>query len=283
MGRALANFGLALTNFWSHHVMPDVPTLTIVTPSFQQARYLERTIRSVLDQNYPKLEYIIMDGGSTDGSIEIIKKYQDRLAYWQSQKDNGQSDAINQGLARATGEIVGWLNSDDVFAPGALRTIGRYYHQHPECEFLYGHCDLIDAEDCVIRRLFAVPTNAYELLNFNRNLFGQPGTTWKRSLQERIGLLDPTLHYAMDCDFWLKASRATRLHFVPRHLASLRVHEQAKSTDANEQRFIAEHRKLDERYGANEQNRSLRAKLFRIQRAARILRQPANWPRILSR
>jgi glycosyltransferase involved in cell wall biosynthesis len=257
----------------------ELPSITLVTPSYQQARYLERTILSVLGQRYPRLEYLVMDGGSTDGSVEILKKYTDRCT-WTSEKDEGQSDAINKGLLKATGEIVGWLNSDDTLAPGALERIGRYYRDHPDAEFLYGHTDLIDADDRVTRRLFAVPTNAWELIHYNRNLFSQPGTTWRRRLQDRIGVLDHSLHCTMDCDFYIRAAQATRLHFIPWHLANLRIHGETKSL-TRRAAFDQEHQILHQRYGKEEKG-SLAAKIFRLRRNARILLTPSNWARIVA-
>jgi glycosyltransferase involved in cell wall biosynthesis len=256
----------------------DLPSITIVTPSFQQVRYLERTIQSVLGQDYPNLEYLVMDGGSTDGSVEILKRYEGRCV-WTSEKDAGQSDAVNKGLARAKGEIVGWLNSDDTLAPGALLRIGGYYRDHPDAEFLYGHVNLIDADDRILTRLFAVPTNSDELIRFNRNLFSQPGTTWRRRLQERIGTLDPSLHMTMDCDFYIRAAKATRLHFIPHHLANLRIHGESK-TSTRDAVFKKEHQILDERY-AKELNGSRAQQLFQVRRKLRILSNPANWKRLV--
>ena len=117
--------------------MPDKPKVSIITPSFNQARFLEQTMRSVLEQDYPNIEYIVIDGGSSDGSLEIIQKYADRLAYWQSQKDKGQTDAINQGFARANGEILAWLNSDDILYPGAVTAAVKQLLEHPEVGMVY--------------------------------------------------------------------------------------------------------------------------------------------------
>jgi glycosyltransferase involved in cell wall biosynthesis len=258
-----------------------LPKITIITPSYQQASFLERTIRSVLDQNYPFLEYMVIDGASTDGSVGVIKRFEDRIAWWVSEKDNGQSDAINKGLARATGDIVGWINSDDTMAPGSLHAIGSYYAAHPDCEFLYGHTNLIDADDRVIRRLIAVPANAHDLITYNRNLFSQPGTTWKRSLMEKTGPLDQSLHYTMDCDFYIRAAKVARLHMIPRHLANLRIHGQTKSNTMRD-KMDAEQHLLDSRYGT-EIRSGPKAKLFNLRRRLRILARPSNWSRLLGR
>ncbi len=124
----------------------SLPRVSIVTPSFNQAAFLEETIQSVLSQDYPNLEYIIIDGGSTDGSVEIIKKYADKLAYWVSEKDTGQADAINKGLIRVTGEIVAWLNSDDIYLPGTIRAAVEALQAHPDCGLVYGDVLSVDAK-----------------------------------------------------------------------------------------------------------------------------------------
>ena len=136
-----------------------LPKVSIVTPSFNQASFLEQTLRSVLEQDYPNLEYIVIDGGSTDGSVEIINKYADQLAYWQSQPDQGQTDAINQGFAHATGEILAWLNSDDLLLPGAVSAAVRALEEHPEAAMVYGDALLINAQGKTIGKFPAAQTD----------------------------------------------------------------------------------------------------------------------------
>lgn len=249
-----------------------LPRIAVITPSFNQVRFLERTIQSVLDQNYPELEYIIVDGGSTDGSVDLIRKYSDRLSWWVSEEDAGQSAAINKGLRRATGEILGWLNSDDTLASGALHAIAAAYSRRPDVELLYGHTCQIDENDVVTRRLCAVPTNAGELMRYNANIFSQPGTTWRRQLQERIGLLDESLHCAMDADYWIRAAKAGVLGFEPRHFGNLRVYGETK-TATRAERFRVEYAMLAERYGATPVAGWQRLQ-FRLRRLGRIAFSP---------
>jgi glycosyltransferase involved in cell wall biosynthesis len=248
------------------------PKISIVTPSYQQCRYLERTLESVHSQQYRNLEHIVIDGGSTDGSVEVIRNYESRLTFWCSEKDKGQSDAINRGLRMATGDVLGWLNSDDTLAPNALHRIGKYYATHPEADLLYGHTHVIDADDRVMRRLVAIPTNAHELIRFTRDVWSQPGTTWRRRLQERIGVLDETLHFAMDGDFWIRAALNGTIRFVPEHFGNLRWHEQTKTSSARE-KFIADHRELDRRYGAMRRD-PLNQIAWKLRRWSRIARSP---------
>ena len=139
--------------------MTDLPLVSIVTPSYNQAAFLEETIRSVLEQDYPRVEYIIIDGGSTDGSAEIIQRYADRLAYWVSERDRGQTDAINKGFARATGSILAWLNSDDTYQPGALREAVDYLLAHPDVGMVYGDGNFIDEHGKVIGRFPSAQTD----------------------------------------------------------------------------------------------------------------------------
>ena len=252
-----------------------MPRITIVTPSYQQASFLERTIESVLSQGYPNLEYMIFDGGSTDGSVEIIKRYANKLACWDSEPDGGQSAAINKGLRQASGEILGWLNSDDTLAKRSLWKIGEFYARHPEVDLLYGHTHVIDADDRVLRRLISVPTCAKELIHYTRDIWSQPGTTWRRRLQERIGLLDESLHYAMDGDFWIRAAMNGRICCFPTHLANLRKHSLTKSRTA-EGKFREEHRELDSRYGPMIRQ-GFAFWMFSFRRKARIILQPRNW------
>lgn len=248
---------------------PDgLPSITIVTPSYNQAAFLERTLRSVHEQNYPKIEHLVVDGGSTDGSVDIIRRYQDRLAWWVSEKDRGQSHAINKGLTRATGDVVGWLNSDDTLAPGALLRIGRIYAACPDVDLVYGNTCLIDADDRVLRRAVSFQVGRRALIRLNRNIWCQPGTTWRRALQDRIGVLDESLHFAMDGDLWIRAARAGRILFAPFHLGNLRLHGQTKSSTQFD-KFARDQQELDRRYGREWRNVWGRA-AFRLLKAARI-------------
>lgn len=221
------------------------PSITIVTPSFNQARFLEETLKSVHSQGYPALEHIVIDGGSTDGSVEIIKQYAARLAYWCSESDRGQCHAINKGLARATGEIVGWLNSDDTFEPGALETIARHFAEHPEWGCITGGAFAIDAAGRYLDHNSHVPLDeprsprsirlcpkprGSECFSFwTRDWFPQPATFWRRSVWEATGPLQEDLHYSMDYELWRRIARVTEIHSVPDVLANCRYHSDCKT------------------------------------------------------
>ncbi len=206
-----------------------LPKISVITPSFNQAPFLEETIQSVLSQGYPDLEYIVMDGGSTDGSTEIIRKYADRLADWKSAKDGGQADAIRTGFASAAGEILCWLNSDDTIAPGTLRTVGEFFAVHPDVDLVYGDLNLVDAEG---KRLYtARPLLRLGILVYENAFIPQQAMFWCHSLYERVGGIDPGLRFAMDFDlvirFLLAGATARKL---PGTLANYRWHPAAKSS-----------------------------------------------------
>lgn len=202
---------------------------------------------SVLNQNYPNLEYIIIDGGSTDGSIEIIKRYANRLSYWISESDRGQSHALNKGFERATGEIIGWLNSDDLYCPGSLARVAKAYQTYPADEAWYGGLYLVDDEDRVLNALWPLdPDPAYTV--FVALDIHQQALFWRRDLMARVGMLDESLHFAMDWDFIIRLLQAGRLRRIRHHLGSLRLHEETKTAN---QAAIGERDKqvLWERYG----------------------------------
>jgi glycosyltransferase involved in cell wall biosynthesis len=206
-----------------------LPKISVVTPSFNQAPFLEETIQSVLSQGYPDLEYIVMDGGSTDGSTEIIGKYADRLTDWKSAKDGGQADAIRTGFARATGEILCWLNSDDTIAPGTLRRIGEFFAANPDVDLVYGDLNLINAEG---KRLYtARPLLRLGILVYENAFIPQQAMFWRRSLYERVGGIDPRLHFAMDFDLVIRFLLAgAGVRKLPGVLANYRWHPAAKSS-----------------------------------------------------
>jgi len=221
----------------------ELPRITIVTPSFNQAAFLERTIRSVLDQGYPNLEYIIVDGGSTDGSVEIIRKYADRLAYWVSEPDRGQSHAINKGLQRATGDWVGWQNSDDVYFPGAFAQLAKAARRWPSAGLIIGDMQLIDEQDELIRDLRYVRPTYASLLAEGMVLTNQ-AAFWRCVLHERIGWLDEALHYGFDYEWFLRVLQASdHARHVPRFWGALRYHDATK-TSSSQSKFAEEYRAL---------------------------------------
>lgn len=207
-----------------------LPSISIVTPSFNHAIFLERTIKSVLEQKYPDLEHIIQDGNSKDNTQEIIKKYEDELKYWESVKDNGQSNAINLGFRHATGEIMAYLNSDDLLLPGALNYIGQYFAKHPEVDVVYGHRVLIDELDREIGR-WVLPTHDEEILSW-ADYIPQETLFWRRSIWEKVGgKIDESFRFAMDWDLILRF-RDANAKFVrlPRFLGAFRVHANQKTS-----------------------------------------------------
>ncbi len=210
-----------------------LPRVTVVTPSFNQARYLEETIRSVLGQDYPNLEYIIVDGGSNDGSVEIIRRYAGRLAWWVSEKDSGQTDAVNKGFARATGEILAWLNSDDTYQPGAVREAVEVFQQHPEAGLVYGQANYINELGRVIGRFPAARTD-YRRLRRGYVHIPQQAAFFRADLWRKVGPLDPTFFFAMDYDLWVRLAAEAPLVYVERVWANFRLHADAKTIFADD-------------------------------------------------
>lgn len=201
--------------------------ISIVTPSYNQVAYLEHTIRSVLGQDYPDLEYWIMDGASTDGSIDIIRKYEPHLAGWVSEKDQGQADAINKGLRRASGEIVAWLNSDDMYAPGALAQAARFLHENPEVGMVYGDAVSFDQDGYPLNDLVSGDWGLVGLVAFN--IICQPAVFMRRSSIEAAGYLDENYHMMLDHHLWLRIAQNAPIRHVPQVWAYARHHSQAKN------------------------------------------------------
>ena len=210
-----------------------LPKVSIVTPSFNQAPFLEQALRSVLEQDYPNLEYIVIDGGSSDGSLEIIHKYADRLAYWQSQPDQGQTDAINQGFARASGEILAWLNSDDLLLPGAVSAAVRALQAHHEAAMVYGDALLINAEGKTIGKFPAAQTD-YRKLRRGYVHIPQQASFFRADLWQQVAPLDVSFYFAMDYDLWVRLAALAPLVYVPELWAAFRLHGAGKSIAADD-------------------------------------------------
>jgi len=201
--------------------------ISVVTPSFNQGDYLERTILSVVSQNYPDIEYLIMDGGSTDQSVDIIKKHQRNIDHWVSEKDGGQTDAVNKGFALATGEILGWLNSDDIYYPQTLTTVANYFGSHPECDVIYGMADYIDAHDKVISEY---PTRRWNYRELKSWCFiCQPSVFIRKTVFEKHGPLDATLNFCMDYEYWLRCGEEKSFVYLREKLAASRLYSENKT------------------------------------------------------
>jgi len=205
--------------------------VSVVTPSFNQARFLEFTLQSVLGQNYSPLEYIVVDGGSTDGSLDIIRKYESRLAWWISESDLGQADAINKGFGKANGDILAWLNSDDTYLPGAIEEAVHFFEGHPEVGMVYGSAHYIDGDGRVVADYPAGPTN-YRRLRQGVTTIPQQAMFFRASAWRMVGPLDPTFFYAMDYDLWVRLSEVTPIAYYPRFWANFRLHPDSKSLTA---------------------------------------------------
>lgn len=205
------------------------PKITVITPSFNQVNFLERTILSVLNQNYPNLEYIIIDGGSMDGSVELIRKYEKFLAYWVSEKDDGQSQAINKGLRRATGEWVAWQNSDDIFYPGTFSSLAEAVKNNSQSILFVGNMNLIDEHDKIINNLkYVTPT--YKSLLAEGMVLTNQAAFWRRDLHEKIGYLNENLHYGFDFEWFLRVLLTGRATHVNQTWGGLRMHLQTKTS-----------------------------------------------------
>jgi len=238
---------------------PIWPRITVITPSYQQADFLQATIASVLDQDYPNLQYGVVDGASTDGSDAIIERYRDRLDFAIIEPDDGQTHAINKGMRRADGDILCYLNSDDTLMPGALRTVGAYFREHPECQWLMGDCVFIDAGGALCRdpefgheRMVAteVDSLAHALIRDERFCMPQPSIFWRRGLTDRLGLFDETLQYTFDYEMWCRfLADGQQLHVIHDALSTYRLHETSK-TCALRHRMLRDHITVESRYAS---------------------------------
>jgi len=206
-----------------------LPKISIVTPSYNQGQFLEETIQSVLSQDYPHLEYFVFDGGSTDNSVDIIKKYEDQLACWVSEPDRGQSDAINKGFRRATGEIVTWLCSDDTYFPEALKSAGAFFSKHPEVDVVYGDVAAIDAKSQIFAAIRSLNFSLLGLLSRIGSI-PQPASFFRHKILDQVGFLDEKIDYCMDYEFYLRTAIAGfKFQRIPKTLATYRYHSASKT------------------------------------------------------
>jgi glycosyltransferase involved in cell wall biosynthesis len=207
--------------------MREQPLVSIITPSYNQAKYLEQTITSVLEQDYPLIEYLVVDGNSTDGSQEIIKKYVSRITWWVSEPDQGQAEAINKGLKRAKGEIVAWLNSDDYYLPGAVNRAVAAFQTQPSTSIVYGDVLAVDADGHQMNKLHYRQWELIDLMKFN--IIGQPSVFIRREILDKIGFLDSSLQYLLDHQLWLRLAQQAPMLYLPETLSAARFHSQSKN------------------------------------------------------
>lgn len=240
----LRNCVFRKTIHWSNHW----PRISVITPSYNQAQFIEETIQSILFQGYPNLEYIIIDGGSQDESVQIIKKYEKHLSYWHSKKDKGQADAINQGMRLATGEVVCWLNSDDLYLPGTLLEIGRHFMGKTNTASLaYGSALTMwqEKEDLNGSARVARPFDR-EVLTYSDYIV-QPSSFWTQKLWSEVGELNSEYHYVLDWDWFIRASKIIDFTYIPRFLSVYRLHLKHKTGSGGKLR-INEINEIIERY-----------------------------------
>jgi glycosyltransferase involved in cell wall biosynthesis len=265
--------------------MPTLPVITVVTPSFNQARFIERTIKSVLGQGYPALEYIVVDGGSTDGSVSIIRKYASALKWWCTEPDEGQADAIAKGFARTTGDVLCWLNSDDVLLPGALRAISRFFAENPAAEVVNGAAYYIDEDDRPLRGLSqctytrGVRASARRFRFYGQDGVYQMATFWRRSAYASVGGLR-NLKFAMDLDLFVRLSARQRFHVIPKYLACFRSHGASKSKTMEDVRR-SEVEMIRRDYGVRESHLVTRAAFYGWFRAMSLCRKSLLQTRVL--
>lgn len=214
--------------------MTTLPGISVVVPSFNQAKYLELTLRSILDQNYPGLELIVIDGGSKDGSVDIIRKYEKHMKFWCSEPDGGQTQGIIKGFSHATGNILCFLNSDDLFETGVLHDVGAYFSRHPDVDAVYGDALWIDAEGIPLRSQKEIPFNRFIWL-YSYNYVPGMSMFWRRTIYDRVGGLNQNFQLAFDADLWIRFSDQGHIRHVARQWSRMRFYPEQKNQRFREQ------------------------------------------------
>jgi glycosyltransferase involved in cell wall biosynthesis len=204
------------------------PKITVVTPSFNQAPFLEATLLSIRAQQYPNLEHIVIDGGSTDGSVDILRRYASDFTYWVSEPDGGHVQGLIKGFSRATGDILCWLNSDDLFCPGALHSVAAFFASNREARAAYGDSEWIDINGNPIKPKKEHSFNRF-VWTYCYNFIPQPSTFWRRDLYEQVGGLDVHFQLAFDADLWIRFADVTRLWHIPRQLSCMRFYPEQRN------------------------------------------------------
>ncbi len=210
----------------------EYPSISVIVPSYNQGQFIEETLISIVNQQYPNLELLVLDGGSTDNTVEVIEKYANHITYWHSQKDNGQADAINQGIRSSSGQIVCWLNSDDMYLPGTLLDIGKRFRGfEDQCHLVYGDCFLL-YEDAQKQQSGGVkpaqPFDAFTLTYYDYMI--QPSSFWTRKLWDQVGDLNSGYHFVLDWDWFIRASQITQFEYVSRYYSIYRMHSSHKTS-----------------------------------------------------
>jgi glycosyltransferase involved in cell wall biosynthesis len=232
------------------------PRVSIVTPSLNQGNFIERTITSVLSQGYPNLELLVIDGGSTDQTLSILQKYTKQI-FWISEPDKGQTDALNKGLKMVSGEIIAYLNADDVLFPGALEFVVDAFEKYPEAQWVTGRCRNINEDDEIVRSLIYhyknwwLHFNNYQILLMT-NYIAQPATFWRRSMLDHCGYFDDTLSYVMDYEYWLRMWAISPPIVINQDLAGFRIQRMSKTTSVGHtQEYIKEEQRIIAQYSTN--------------------------------
>jgi glycosyltransferase involved in cell wall biosynthesis len=214
----------------------DLPKITIITPSYNQGQYIEDTILSILNQDYPNLEYIIIDGGSTDNTVATIKKYAERIHYWVSEKDSGQSNAINKGFKIASGDIINWINSDDQLMPGALAAVAKRFQENPHAMMIHGRIEYFGETTPYYSRNLSVKD--IETRYASHICMPQPATFYRKQLLDEQGLLDESLHFSMDTDLFIRAGLHYKIVQVEDVFSRFRLHATSKSVSVFNKKFL---------------------------------------------
>ncbi len=231
---------------------------SVIIPSYNQAEYLEETILSIINQTYTNYDIYILDGGSTDNSVEIIKKYEKYLKYWHSKKDKGQSDAINQGLEMCDGDIIAWINSDDTYLNNTFKIVADYFSSHESCDILYGNFYFTDSVGKILRKVKISKNISYDKMLFH-NYLGQPAVFFTKKGVNKVGLLDADYHYVMDWEYWLRWMKKFKLHYSNNYFSTYRLQEDAKTSQQGDDKFgneikIMIERNKQKRFNSNKLN-----------------------------